>query len=89
MVKGATEAPYVDTMLIHKLACQLATLHQRLNRSQNFREIRFKKLLKNRKVPENRVCVLGQIRHHFQCVQCLRSRQPLIMCMGTLTNMCA
>jgi hypothetical protein len=26
------------------------------------------------------VCVLGQGRHHLQCVQRLRSRQPLIMC---------
>jgi len=47
-VKGKTEAPYVDTTLIHKIVCQLATLYQQLNRSLNFHEIKFKNLLDNR-----------------------------------------
>jgi hypothetical protein len=43
--KGKTEAPYVDTTLIRKIVCQLVTLHQHLNRSLNFREIRHRSSL--------------------------------------------
>jgi hypothetical protein len=38
---------------IHKIVCQLATLHQQLNRSLNFYKIRFKNLLHNREFRKN------------------------------------
>jgi hypothetical protein len=41
-VEGKNEALDVDTTIIHKLVYKLVTLHQQLNRSMNFHEIRYK-----------------------------------------------